>query len=154
MVIAAVAASTGDFETTPDIWTWVARTLTVEGTLNIAGLVLLVVLFSRDLILTRGQHQRRVADMETAHGKLLAEINRAHAAELAAEKQRYADMFAEKSERYSEMRDSRDYYRDARLAEQTKVQTLTSELVESNKGLRVAARALGALEQAVPTGET
>lgn len=114
---------------------------TIQGTINIAGLSLLVILFSRDLILTKGQHERRVAD-----------LNKSHAAELQAKDDRYNDMIAEKIERYVEMKESRNYYREARSNEQDRSRTLTDQLVESNKGLQVAARALGALEQAVPGG--
>lgn len=156
-----LVSSATDATASPDFWMWLSRTLTVEGTLNIAGLVLLVVLFSRDLILTKGQHERRIADKEKSHQEAMAakddrirDLEAAKVAALAAADVRYNDMVAEKDSRYGEMRDSRDYYRSARLAEQTEKEELIGQLVDANRGLQVAARALGALEQAVPSEGT
>lgn len=131
-----------------DIWAWFFQNITVQGTLNITGLVLLVVLFSRDLILTKGQHERRVADIKSGYDLRIEELNAAHKAELDGKDARYSDMFAEKVERYAEMKESRNYYRDGRRLERDTNRELVGQLVENNKGLAVAARALGALQEA------
>jgi hypothetical protein len=150
-MVAALLVRAATSPTQPeDLWQWFSENVTVQGSLNIAGLTLLVILFSRDLILTKGQHERRVADLNTSHAaELKAKDDRYN--DVVAEKDaRLADMVAEKDERYREMKESRNYYRDARLNEQSRVREVTEQLVESNKGLQVAARALGALEAAVP----
>lgn len=131
-----------------DIWAWFFQNITVQGTLNITGLVLLVVLFSRDLILTKGQHERRVADIKSGYDLRIEELNAAHKAELDGKDARYGDMLSEKVERYAEMKESRNYYRDGRRLERDTNRELVGQLVENNKGLAVAARALGALQEA------
>jgi len=137
-----------------DLWQWFMENITVQGSLNIAGLALLVVLFSRDLILTRGQHERRVLDItgnyekrlaENAafHGSALEAMKTAHAEALAGKDARYSDLQA----RYDEMKESRNYYRASRLQEKDDKESAMSALVEANQGLQVAARALAALDQ-------
>lgn len=138
--VASAAITSGD--QSGDLWSWFYENVTVQGFLNITGLTLLVVLFSRDLILTKGQHERRVADLMKAHEEAMQ-----------AKDDRYADMVKAKDESYSEMRASRDYYRDAVGSGQAQRQALIDQLMESNRGLQVSARALGALEQVLPNGE-
>lgn len=134
-LLQATAGDPGD----PQFFEWLYANVSVQGTLNIAGLSLLVILFSRDMILTKGQHERRVKDILANHDAVLL-----------AKDERYADMMAEKTDRYGEMKESRNFYREGLATEQVKSQVLTEQLVESNKGLQVAARALGALEEAMP----
>lgn len=145
---AAQVGAVGGDAANGDIWGWFLQNVTVQGTLNITGLVLLVILFSRDLILTKGQHLRRIEDLEKGHGVLLAEIARAHEAEIAAMQARFDDVVRQMTERYAEMKESRDYYREARITVQEKNGVLVDQLVESNGALQVAARAFGAFEAA------
>lgn len=122
-----------------DLWQWFVANVSVQGGLNIAGLTLLVILFARDLVLTKGQHLRRVEDLVKSHTALLA-----------ASEQRYNDMVAQKDEEYARMQESRNYYRDAYNAHEVRKQKLTDVVIEQSEALQVAARAFGALEQAVP----
>ncbi len=153
-VVAAVytawvaAATTSDTPT--DIWSWFLANVTLQGTVNVAGLALLVVLFSRDLILTRSQHERRVADIVKNYDERSAEREAAHDDAMQAKDDRYADLMA----RYAEMKESRDYYREARLQEPDGKREVVEALIRSNEGLQVAARGLAALDQLVPgTGD-
>lgn len=121
-----------------DIWSWLGSNVSLQSIFNTAGLGLLVVLFARDLILTKAQHERRVADMV-----------KAHEAELKAKDDRYTDMMAERRDRYSEMKESRNHYRDAYNEMDTRNIALTSGMVESNKAMSVVAKAFSALDSAV-----
>jgi len=127
-----------------DIWQWFMANVTIQGTVNILGLSLLVILFSRDLILTKGQHERRVADISKNYFDRANEREAAHDEAMLAKDERYADLLT----RYAEMKESRDYYRQSRIQEQDGKDKVVSALIESNKGLHVAARALAAFDQA------
>lgn len=129
-----------------DFWQWFTANVSVDGLLNTAGLGLLAVLFARDLILTKAQHERRVADITKAHDLRIADMEKAHQAELLAKDQRYADMLGEKSERYGEMKESRDDYRNVAERYKDRNEALTDGVVESNKAMAVAAKALQSLD--------
>jgi hypothetical protein len=135
-----------------DFWQWFFANVSVQGMLNTAGLGLLALLFARDLILTKAQHERRVADVVKAHDALVANMKEAHAAELRAKDERYADMLSVTSERYSEMKESRDYYREAADELESRNAALTDGVIESNKAMSVAANALQSLENVVKEG--
>lgn len=129
-----------------DFWQWFYTNVSVPGVLNVGGLGLLAVLFARDLILTKAQHERRVADITKAHDLRVADMERAHEAELKAKDDRYEDMLAEKTDRYSEMRESRDDYREASTELQNRNVALTDGVIQSNKAMAVAATALQSLD--------
>lgn len=118
-----------------DVWSWLYQNISIQGILNITGLSLVVILFSRDLILTKGQHERRVGD-----------IVKSYDAQLQAKDDRYNDMLREKGERYSEMRESRDTYRDGSVALEDRNRELTDAVVDGNKALAVGFQALQSLE--------
>lgn len=132
---------------TEDFWQWFTTNVSVDGLLNTAGLGLLAVLFARDLILTKAQHERRVADITKAHDLRIADMEKAHQAELHAKDQRYEDMLGEKVERYGEMRDSRDDYRATAERYKDRNEALTDGVIESNKAMAVAATALQSLDR-------
>lgn len=149
-MLALLAQLVADVQTDPppeSFWQWFTANISVDGLLNTAGLGLLAVLFARDLILTKAQHERRVADIVKANDLRFADAERAHAAELHAKDQRYEDMLGEKIERYSEMKDSRDDYRDAAEKYKDRNEALTDGVIESNKAMAVAATALQSLER-------
>lgn len=91
-----------------DFWDWMATNIPASTAINGFGLGVLAILFATDRILTKGQHTRRVADIEKGHTLVLAEKDRA----------------------YSEMRESRDYYRQARIEERDRAETVTEKLAE------------------------
>lgn len=132
-----------------DVWQWFYTNVSVQGLLNTAGLGLLAVLFARDLILTKAQHERRVADIQKANDLRIGDMEKAHIAELKAKDDRYEDMLREKTDRYSEMKDSRDDYREAASEYHTRNVALTEGVIESNKAMSVTARALQSLDAVV-----
>lgn len=73
-----------------DLWEWITTTTSFDNVITALGLGVLAFLFARDLILTRGAHLRRVADLTTNHEKLLAEKDANHARELAEKDSRLA----------------------------------------------------------------
>lgn len=152
-VLAAIVADVQDYPPPDDFWQWFYTNVSIQGILNTAGLGLLAILFARDLILTKAQHERRVADIVKAHDQRVADMERAHAAELKAKDDRYGDMLAERIDRYSEMKESRDDYRDAVSALQTRNVALTDGVVESNKAMAVAAKALQSLDSVMKEEE-
>ncbi len=55
-----------------EVWEWVSN-VDPNSVLNTLGLGALAFLFARDLILTKGQHLRRIADLVEHHQRELAE---------------------------------------------------------------------------------
>lgn len=141
--------ATADNAPPGDFWQWFATNVSVEGVLNTAGLGLLAILFARDLILTKAQHERRVADIVKAQDLRVADMEKSHAAEIAAKDERYNDMLREKSDRYGEMKESRDTYRSGGEELQNRNRELTDAVVDSNKAMAVAATALQSLDRVV-----
>ncbi|WOF23855.1 hypothetical protein N8K70_04005 [Microbacterium betulae] len=101
-------------------------TTSVDQVLTALGLGALAILFATDRVMTKGQHTRRVADL-TAH----------HNRELATQ----AGILAE-------MRESRDYYRQARLEERARADAATDRLAESVEVAKASLQALQALDEA------
>lgn len=54
-------------------WEWLTTTSSVDSVLTTLGLGALAFLFARDLILTKGQHLRRVQDLVAHHERELSE---------------------------------------------------------------------------------
>lgn len=109
-------------------------TLTLQDVGQTLGLGALAFLFARDLILTRGQHDRRVADLVRHYDALAAERDLRD---------------AERELRYSEMKTSRDYYREARNTEADRANRVTQQLAElAAETTRSVSETMGALETA------
>lgn len=102
-------------------------TLTLQDIGQTVGLAALALLFASDRILTKGQHERRIADLEKAH----------------------AALFAERDNRLSDMTTSRDYYREARNAEAERADALAGQLGKlAAEASRSASETMTALEEA------
>lgn len=100
---------------------------TLQDVGQTVGLGALAILFATDRILTKGQHERRVADLVDGFEKLLAE----------------------KAERLGEVTRSRDYYRDARQTEADRADALAGQLAElAVEASRSASSTMTALEEA------
>jgi hypothetical protein len=91
-----------------DVWQWLSASVPAGAVINGLGLGALAMLFATDRILTKGQHERRVADIQKGHDLVLIE----------------------KAAQHTEMRESRDYYRDARLEERERANDATSKITE------------------------
>lgn len=89
----------------------------VSGVGNVGGLGALAFLFARDLILTRGQHDRRMADAQRAHEAEVANLKAYHEAIRAADAARYDDM-----------KTSRDYHAAAHDVDRARADGLSREL--------------------------
>lgn len=87
-------------------WNWLTDGFDLNSAVQGSLALLLIVLFATDRILTKGQHQRRVDDISINHGKLIVE----------------------KDLRYAEMKESRDYYREARMVERDRADAVTEKL--------------------------
>lgn len=53
-------------------WEWLTTTTSVESMLSTLGLGALAVLFATNRIITKGQHESRVADLKEHHARELA----------------------------------------------------------------------------------
>lgn len=124
-----------------NIWEWITTTTSVDSIVSTLGLGALAMLFATNRIWTIGQVNARIADLKEHQGR-----------ELAQAKLSYDAMVAEKDARYAEMRESRDYYRGARLEEKGRVERLTDQLFESNETARAAVHALTALSEVAAEG--
>lgn len=121
-------------------WDWITQA-SPESILSTLGLGAIAVLFVTNRILTIGQHNSRISDLKDHH-----EI------ELAQAQSSYEAMVIEKDARYAEMKESRDYYRGARLQERDRVEQLTDQLLETTEIARTATHALTALSEVAAEG--
>lgn len=85
--------------------------------------------------LAQAEHQARTDDLKAHHAAAVAELVRHYEAELKSA-----------GRQLDEMRESRDYYRAARLEEVKAREALTEQLVESTEVGRLAVHALQSLE--------
>jgi hypothetical protein len=110
-----------------DVFQWLAESLPAGAIVNGLGLGALAILFAGDRILTRGQHERRVADIVKGHDAVLAE----------------------KATQLADMRESRNYYRDARLEERGRADEVTGKLAElAQENGQLVAQLLEAVKKA------
>lgn len=77
------------------VWEWITSTMGAGDLLTTLGIGALAVLFATDRIMTKGQHERRTADLTKHHGRELAE----------------------KDARLAEVRESRDGWKAVALEE-------------------------------------
>lgn len=124
-----------------NIWEWITTTTSVDSIVSTLGLGALAVLFATNRIWTIGQVNARIADLKEHQERELLQKDAA-----------YDSMVAEKDARYAEMKESRDYYRGARLEERGRVERLTDQLFESNETARAAVHALTALGEVAAEG--
>lgn len=154
----AVAGAVGG-DPTDALWAYLGSSLPAGAVLNGFGLGVLTFLFARDLILTRGQHQRRVADIEKAHGlevealkaghvEAMGAAVRSHASEVANLREYHQAIVAEKDRAYAELETSRNYYRQARTTEAEARQKVTDQLAESVEVGRLALDLLRGIDKA------
>jgi hypothetical protein len=85
----------------------------------------------------RAAHERRVEELKANHARELEERDRHHAAELATRQEAFADMVV-----------SRDYYRKARLEEQSRADKASGALAEATAELgRLTSQVLRAFDE-------
>lgn len=114
--------------------TWAGGLIPTAGAVgNAVGFALLAFLFANDRILTRGQHDRRTADKQAAHDLIVGNLKEAHASALSELGLHFVTLSGVKDVAYSEVKESRDYYRAARLEERDRADKVTDQLAESNE---------------------
>lgn len=123
------------------IWEWFTTNSTPSDIFTTLGVGTLAVLFSTNRILTLGQHNARISDLKGHHAR-----------ELAQAKDAYEAMVDADARAYAEMKESRDYYRGARLEEKGRADRATDQLLESNEIARAATHALTALSEVAAEG--
>lgn len=117
-----------------DIWTWFVNNTAPNELVTNLGIGTFLILFATNRILTLGQHNSRIAELKDHHTRELAQKDSA-----------YEAMVLAKDTAYDEMKESRNYYRGARLEEKNRADKATEQLVESNEIARAATHALTAL---------
>lgn len=137
MILEAAAAASSD----PLWWQQWLTPAGLESLAKTGGLVLLAWLFFTGRIVTAKMHEARVADLATHHARELAQKDAAYEAMVEAD-----------GRAYGEMKESRDYYRGARLEEKSRADRATEQLVESNEIARAATHALTALSEVAAEG--
>lgn len=120
----------------PNLWEWFASTASVSDLVTALGLGALAILFSTDRIITKGAHERRVADLQKHHERELTEKDAAH------ERERVAW-----ASRYDELKESRDGYKEATKEERARADRATDALTRVANALDVNAHVLQAIEQ-------
>ena len=121
-------------------WEWVTSTSSVDSLLTTLGLGVLALLFARDLIITKGQHLRRVQDIVAAHDQRVADLVAFHGRELAS----YDD-------RIAEIREARDSWKEAESVARGLADKAVDGLTEVNVTLVRSLHVLESLDRALPT---
>lgn len=150
---AAASTVTEAAAATVPLWEQWLSPAGVESIVKNGGLVLLAYLFFTGRIITEKQHLARVADALNAINARIEDLIANHARELAQKDVTYGAMVTEKDSAYSEMKESRDYYRGARLEEKDRADRATEQLLESSEIARTATHALVALGEAAGGGK-
>ena len=86
---------------------------------NVVGVGIFVIAILRDKLMTFGQHMRRMGDAEKAHAAAIAELSN-----------HYVTLAGVQDRSYVELKESRDYYRAARLEERVRADRVTDQLAE------------------------
>lgn len=114
-----------------DFWEWVTASIPAGAVVNGLGLGALAILFASDRIQTRGQGTRALAKADKAHDDLTTALKDSHKAAIAELVKHHTELIAEKERIFLEMRDSRNYYREARLEERARAEQVTDKLAET-----------------------
>lgn len=109
-------------------WEWLTSTASVDSLLTTLGIGTLALLFARDLILTRGQHLRRVADLTAHHDRERVE----------------------KDGRIDDIRDSRDSWKEAARVERERADKATDSVGEMADTLKGILHVFESLDHALP----
>jgi len=120
-----------------EVWDWFTSATSFDKVLSALGLGVLAFLFARDLVITRGQHLRRVEDLVKQYELRIAELIKHHEREAQEKDRRYGDLVKE-----------RDYWRSAYTVQEERADKATDTLAGSVEVTKAAIQALDALDQA------
>lgn len=90
----------------------------------------------------------RIEELKGAHQRTLDQMTASHAAAVAEIVRHHADLDRVKDEAHAETRQSRDYYRAARIAEADRADAATDKLAEFVEVAKVNMKMLGAIDEA------
>lgn len=144
VMIAAEATTTTD----PTLWEQWASPATLDRMLQLGGLTLLAVLFARGAIITRGQHEQRVADLTKYHDAAVKAQEERHTRELQQAAGHHLEMMSEKDRRFDGMKESRDAWRQTSQNQTQRADHATEQLLEANELAGLAIQQMEAMEAA------
>lgn len=113
------------------IWEWVTTEASLDSILNTLGLGALAFLFARDLIITKGQHLRRIQDLVEHHKREQEE----------------------KDKRAADLRESRDGWKEATRIERERADKATASVGEMAGVMEDILHVLQSLDRALPHPE-
>lgn len=145
MIAGAAAAGGGSF------WDQWLTPQTIDRFAQLGGLTFLAVLFARGAIITRSQHESRVADLEKYADAEKTASDANHQRELQQMAQHHLETMSEKDKRFDGMKESRDAWRETAQVQTGRADRATDQLLEMNELTGLAIQQLQALEQAART---
>jgi hypothetical protein len=90
----------------------------------------------------------RTEELKQAHAREVESMKAAAKEALAGAVEHHTHLIAEKDARYAELKESRDYYRKARLEERDRADAATVQLLDSVEVAKASMQALTALDEA------
>lgn len=146
----ALLMALADITTSSDM-TWWQQWLqpsTLDRMVQLGGLTLLAILFARGSIITKGQHDARIADLvKYADAEKLAS-DESHKRELQQMASHHLELMSEKDRRFDGMKESRDAWRETSQTQTARADQATAQLMEMNELAGLAVQQLKGLEDA------
>lgn len=90
----------------------------------------------------------RTDELKEAHKREVDSIKQSAREQLLGAVEHHSNLIAEKDARYAELKDSRDYYRKARIEERDRADAATEQLLDSVEVAKASMQALTALDEA------
>lgn len=113
------------------IWEWITSSTSIDSLLTTLGVGTLALLFARDLIITKGQHMRRVQDLVAHHEREQLE----------------------KDARAADLRESRDGWKEAARIERERADKATASVGDMADVMGDILHVLQSLDRALPHPE-
>jgi hypothetical protein len=135
-------------------WEWFTSTTPAGAAISAVGVGAFVIAILSDRLMTMGQHKRRVADITTAHDLVVTNLKDAHAAAIAELVAHHDALAVVKATAYDELKQSRDYYREARLVEIERANKVTEQLAEVAELAKLTNHLLGSLDEVAKDART
>jgi hypothetical protein len=130
-----------------NVWDWFTSTTPAGAVVSGVGVAAFVMAILTDRLMTKGQHDRRVADIIIARDKIVTALEAAHAAAIAELVRHHDNLAAVKELAYNELKASRDYYRQARLEERDRADKVTDQLAEVAELAKLTTHLLSSLDE-------
>lgn len=127
---------------------------TLDRVMQLGGLTLLAILFARGSILTKGQHDQRIADLKDYSAAERAAEDERHKREIQQMASHHLEMMSEKDVRFDGMKESRDVWRESSRHHEARADMATTQLLEANELAGLAIQQMEAVETAARTATT